>query len=31
MPVLTKKQEEMLSELNESKGTEEIGFTQNFY
>lgn len=31
MPVLTKKQEEMLSELNESKGTEKIGFTQNFY
>lgn len=30
MPVLTKKQEEKLSELNESEETEEIGFTQNF-
>lgn len=30
MPVLTKKQEEMLSELNESEETEGIGFTQKF-
>mgnify|MGYP004652743593 FL=1 len=30
MPVLTKKQEEMISELNESEETEEIGFTQKF-
>lgn len=30
MPVLTKKQEEMLSELNGGEENEEIGFTQNF-
>lgn len=30
MPVLTKKQEEMISELNESEETEETGFTQKF-
>lgn len=30
MPVLTKKQEKILSELNESEETEGIGFTQKF-